>query len=392
MSNDLKNSSILFICHESSRTGAPMVLLNLLRWLKDHAEFKYWILINKGGELDGDFRALAPTLILSPKIKKKTFRGILRKFRFRSTSLKRIRKFLPERITLVYSNTIANGELTQYIRKHYHAKVITHLHEMQGVIKSLGMKNLSCVLENTDLFIAASCRVKEEFAENHRVPENKFKVIHEFITPVELPGEILNGLPDEINNKKVFVVGSVGFVDYRKGFDIFLQVADLIINVHRMRDVRFLWVGEFGHGREKIIEQFLVKHSLKNYVFFTGPADNPSGYYGIFDLFFLASREDPFPLVMLESARHSIPVLAFRQSGGVTEFINENSGILLDDFDIQLAAFSILKYSENKEILKKMGANAKLRFLENFTTDKQAPAIYAEISNLTLMTESMGKR
>ncbi|MFH2097996.1 MAG: hypothetical protein ABIJ95_00675, partial [Pseudomonadota bacterium] len=53
---------ILFLLHDASRTGAPMVLLHFLRWLSGQG-VKFEILARRGGELLQDFAALGPTEI-----------------------------------------------------------------------------------------------------------------------------------------------------------------------------------------------------------------------------------------------------------------------------------------------------------------------------------------
>ncbi len=55
---------VLFIRgHEASRTGALLVLLNFLRWLRGNSDVDFEILLRQGGELLGDFQALAPTSV-----------------------------------------------------------------------------------------------------------------------------------------------------------------------------------------------------------------------------------------------------------------------------------------------------------------------------------------
>ncbi len=384
MSNVSKNCSVLFICHESSRTGAPVVLLNLLKWIRGNKDISTWIIINKGGELDHDFERLAPTLILKPARSETLPRKITRKFKGKHPEFRKIRKFVPDNITLVYSNTAANGDLLDFIKRYFKCPIITHLHELENVIRSLGNDNLKHVLKNTDYYIAASEKVKDYFCNNHQVSEDAICVVHEFISPPDSLTGNHPVLPIGIRiNKEDFVVGSVGFVDYRKGFDLFLETASAVINEPGIQGVKFLWVGEFGHGRKKITENYLKRHHLEDMVAFTGGARNPYGYYSLFNIFFLASREDPFPLVMLESSWFGKPVMAFRNSGGAAEFIDENSGILLDDYDPGKAAEWIIHLKDQREYLLNLGNHARDKINESFLTDKLAPVIFDKILKIS---------
>ncbi len=384
MSNDSKNCSILFICHESSRTGAPVILLNLLKWIRDKRDVSSWILINKGGELDHDFEQLAPTLILRPAGYESLLRKAIRKLKGKQNAFRKIRNFLPGKIRLVYSNTSANGELLNFVKGYFKCPVITHVHELESVIRSLGEENMKYVMNNSDFYIAASFKVKENLSKNHHVPEDMIFVVHEFISPPDTVTESPPVPPIGITIKKDdFVVGSVGFVDYRKGFDLFLETASIVINESERRGVKFLWVGEFGHGRKDLVDNYLKKHRLYDFVGFTGGTRIPYTYYPLFDIFFLASREDPFPLVMLESSWYGKPVMAFRNSGGVSEFIDENSGFLLDDYDPRKAADLIIRLMDQPYSFMNMGEKAKKKVNDCFRTDILAPVVFEKILKIS---------
>src|SRR4051812_23476343 len=64
----MSKPTILFISHESSRTGAPLMLYQLIGWLKDNKFCNPIILIAKKGILDEDFKKLGPVLFFYEKI------------------------------------------------------------------------------------------------------------------------------------------------------------------------------------------------------------------------------------------------------------------------------------------------------------------------------------
>ena len=51
---------VLFICHSACYTGAPILLLNFLKWLKRYSNIPFHILIKNNGPLEKEFRKLAP--------------------------------------------------------------------------------------------------------------------------------------------------------------------------------------------------------------------------------------------------------------------------------------------------------------------------------------------
>jgi len=57
--------SVLFVSHDASRTGAPMLLLHLLGWLRaEHPEVRAQVLLLRGGALRDSFAALASTKVV----------------------------------------------------------------------------------------------------------------------------------------------------------------------------------------------------------------------------------------------------------------------------------------------------------------------------------------
>jgi glycosyltransferase involved in cell wall biosynthesis len=55
------------------------------------------------------------------------------------------------------------------------------------------------------------------------------------------------------------------------------------------------------------------------------------------DLFFLSSREDPFPTTVLEAIAYGLPVVGFAGTGGVEEQICEGVGVIVPSDDVTSA-------------------------------------------------------
>jgi glycosyltransferase involved in cell wall biosynthesis len=93
--------------------------------------------------------------------------------------------------------------------------------------------------------------------------------------------------------------------------------------------VRFLWLGgettgdrvlEFAHDVQALGLQGVCQRVAAN--------SNVFDYYCAMDVFALTSREDPFPLVMLEAGSLGIPVVCFAGSGGTQEFVQDDAGLI----------------------------------------------------------------
>jgi len=83
---------------------------------------------------------------------------------------------------------------------------------------------------------------------------------------------------------------------------------------------------------------------IENNLVFTGVAQEMEPHFINSDVFFLSSREDPYPLVMLEAARHRKPIVYFSGTGGADEFIGK-LGLSAAAFDTTQAASAIHEIS-----------------------------------------------
>jgi glycosyltransferase involved in cell wall biosynthesis len=327
------NKRVLFISHDASLSGATMVLLALLNRLKANTSMEISVLLNDEGPLTGKFKEVAETYLYHPTprnydnriisfIDRKLIAPAERK-NYREKLLQTLRH---KNFDLIYNNTIVNGEMLQFL-KPLQCRVISHIHELQFVIDCFGRENAELVVANTWHYIAVSQQVKENLTERYKVAPEKISVIPPFIdfdrvdklkTEVE-PLSLRQGLkiPPE-----AFVVGSAGSVEWRKGPDIFVQVATDVIRQNP--NVHFIWAGA---EREKNIiyklEYDAKKAGIEKHVKFLGPRSNPYPYFEMMDLFVLTSREDPYPLVCIESLYLNKPVICFEKSGGAPGLVQK---------------------------------------------------------------------
>jgi glycosyltransferase involved in cell wall biosynthesis len=336
-------NKIMFICHESSRTGAPIQLLTLLKWIRTNSDLNFIILIVKGGELDKEFKKLAPTLVLYPLYQPKSAFRIFIKLWNRLTSNFRLSSFTKNGLSVIYSNTISNGNLCYKLKRKFKVKIITHVHELQSVINTIGPGNLARVIKATDSYIAASIAVKRNLVESNHIEGHKISVIYESISiPRDEPTSLDPASFEPTLKRDEFIVGGSGFVDTRKGYDLFIETARQVFLKKKDIDLRFIWIGDFGKGKEEEVHRLLMEFNLEGKVHFLGAKENPFLYYQGYDVFYLSSREDPFPLVMLENAYFKNPIICFNDTGGSIEFVDDDAGFTIENFNTEIAAEKIL--------------------------------------------------
>ena len=60
-------TTTLFVCHEGQRTGAPLLLLWLIRWLLANTAIRPVVALMRDGPLREEFSALCPTHTFSTR-------------------------------------------------------------------------------------------------------------------------------------------------------------------------------------------------------------------------------------------------------------------------------------------------------------------------------------
>jgi glycosyltransferase involved in cell wall biosynthesis len=188
------------------------------------------------------------------------------------------------------------------------------------------------------------------------------------------------GIPSD-----TFIVGGSGTVDWRKGCDVFIAIANYFFNTYSIKDVKdviFVWIGKISDTNKKNIAYDLEKLDLNEKVRFIGERKNPLDYYRFFDVFMLTSREDPFPLVCLESASLAKPILCFGNSGGMPEFVETDAGFTVAYLDIKQMAEKIFLLYKNPELKCRLGKSAKKKVLTRFQKGHSVDAIIKIINQI----------
>jgi glycosyltransferase involved in cell wall biosynthesis len=172
------------------------------------------------------------------------------------------------------------------------------------------------------------------------------------------------------------VIGGSGTTDWRKSPDLFVQLARAVRNRLAPREVHFVWVGGDAAGPEfGMLWHDVRRLGLEPFVHFIGHRENPRDYFSCFDLFALTSREDPYPLVVLEAAALGLPVLGFEKSGGVGEFIEKDAGFMVPYLDIDAMSARAAELIANDSLRRSLGARAREKAAQRHDVSVAAPRI-----------------
>jgi glycosyltransferase involved in cell wall biosynthesis len=368
--------NILFVSHDANRAGAQILLLRFLKLLKKSQDFKFSILLKQGGIIENEFYQISETYTLNnPKSSSKNsiLNNLYHRFIHKASPIDGILKTLKiQNFDLIISNTVTNGDIMP-ILKQLNVPIKTYVHELEmGIQQYTTSENFEIVKASSSSFIACAESVKENLIVNHNIDTTLIEVL-----PSLLPESALSYKSEKSLNEKLrkqynippdaFLVGGMGTVDLRKGVDIFLQVAKKLKN---KEDIFFLWVG--GQETEIDYKNFQIDKNrleLKNFIF-QKSVENPLDYMSIFDIFFISSREDPYPLVVLEAAMLSKPIICFDKAGGAKDFVEQDCGVVIEYLNTDKVVQKIVEFKENPLLKEQMGINARKKVLERHNQEK----------------------
>ena len=372
---------ILFISHEASQTGAPIVLLHLLRWLKQNTQIMPIVLLQEGGVLQEKFEEVAQTLVwklVAPvTVWEHRFRRLARtEQKHQRHILAQLKHLAPK---LVYANTVVAAELAVMIKGQLKCPVVCHVHELQLIIQeSVGNEKFTSLSKYIDCFIAASEAVAINLTNSYGISQAKIKKVHEFVPVID--SSTFDGSRQKIREEmavpaNAFLVLASGTLEWRKSPELLIQAAQQV-QQHSGSMPYFVWLGGSLDSYFGVRSQYdLARAGIGSHMKFLGARGNPYDYINAADIFVLTSREDPYPLVCLEAASLGKPVICFDGSGGMPEFVEEDCGIVVPYLRTDLLAEAIIRLRDNEAERLRLGVNAANKMRSNHTVEIAASHI-----------------
>ena len=373
---------ILFITHEATATGAPKVLYLFLQWMQqNHPEVeRHVVCLQAGGKLKEAFEQVAHAYHIFPtnKYQKKTFlEKVMTKLGWHTPKKSTVEVWqdllVANQYDIIYANTIVTLPFANQMKERLpKAKLVCHVHEMKTIIQ-LVLLHQKINFSLVDHWIAVSTLVKKDLLDLS-IPIDLIEIITEFS---DIHSSVLK-IPK--NRVETIQIASSGIVHWRKGEDLFIQVARVLKKNYPKIDFQFNWYGQLNKNQEIIINADLEKLDLKNKVHFGGHTNNIYEAFSNTDLFLLTSREDPFPLVAIEAGAIGIPVICFDKATGIAEIVNKIQPFdVLDYLDVEAMAERIAFYYSNPLELKVIAEKSKIEY-GIFTVEEQCKKIYSLLS------------
>lgn len=388
--------SLLAVAPDASRTGAPRLLASLLTELRSRGALdprRTRILLGVGGPMEGELRRSA-TVRLLPRVSglagaigARVHPGA------RDLSL-RIGVDLglmahpvkdPGRPDLRWANGSAAARMAHALpRSARIAPLVAHVHELEiGLRRSLDGSDPRVVLDRADVLIAVSDAVAAHLVDGLGLDADRVAVHRGWVPGLreDAPADVVprrpTGVPDG-----ALVVGACGSIGWRKGTDLFLDLAAALPDEVDGRPVHLVWVGGPARpGDDRRTAADIGLRGLERRVHLTGEVTDAAPWLAGFDLLAHPAREDPFPLTVVEAGALGVPVVGYR-SGGIVEAIpdEDHEACLTPLFDLDGLAERVLALLGDAAQREQRGTSLHARVHEHHRPGPSVTALWADVS------------
>ncbi len=337
--------SLVLVGHDARDHGAQRLLVNIGSVLARRFGTRVRFVLLKGGPLLARYEEVAPCTVLpddAPSTASEVFASLAR-----------------QGFTRAIANTTATGGLIPQM-KAAGFRIVSLVHEMPGIIQANAWEEQAAAIgRGSDAVVFAGSPVHDRFRRicgeiAGRVAVKPQGLYRTEIAPAPQGAAALRdalGVPRDAK-----LVLNVGHGDLRKGFDLFTRAARA--TAKRRRDVYFVWVGN-APGKEPDGVGPGSRREANGAVIAVGPQENIGRYYAAADAFFLSSREDPYPSVVLEAMAAGLPVVGFAGATGCEDLIKSH-GAAVPFEDIEAAVAAIEAFLDLPADQARLGAEARV--------------------------------
>lgn len=374
--------TVLILIHEASRTGAPILGWNIGRALS--GQVNVVAVLMREGSIEEAFAEVAAAVV-----------GPVGNEIFNPVEASRLARRLAEIYKPLY--VIANSVETRLLVPGFADEgvpVIALAHEFSGYTKPAGTLQLLYERSAEIVFSADIVRRSSEIdypflrmRRTHVLPQGPSEAPRPpAATNDKKQSETERGIrsrlrPDGADDDLV-VVG-MGFVDWRKGVDLFIATATSILAREPEAPVRFIWIGDGYRVVDAIdascylSEQATRSHLGARFAFMDAVEDIESIYQEA-DILFLSSRLDPLPNVSIDATLRGIPVVCFAEASGMAEILASNDKtceLVVSHLDVGAAAALIGSLAADRDKLRRLGSAVRQLAQKSFDMSSYVRAL-----------------
>ena len=337
--------NLVLISHELSLTGAPLILLDLARYLIDQ-DFGITVISPIHGALQKQLEQTGAEVIINPHILRDA-REILRYL---------------NNCDLVIANTILSWRAV-YSAKAFSKPCVWWVHESHfGLDYADKYPQVTGAFQVADVLVFPSHQSADIYA-SYTVGKQAEIVHNGLDTRKLIPHDDKD--PIEIN-KGAFSILNVASYEPRKGQDILVKSLDYL-----PKDVA---VNCYLVGRSLdwwFSQKLAFSSRRRNNLHILGelPHEEVLAYLRSADVFVLPSRDEVLPMTLLEAMYYRKPVIA-SHVGGIPEVITDGEeGMLVDAEDEKLLAEYISRLYSDHEYGRQLGEKGYEKLIREFSLE-----------------------
>ncbi|QKZ13646.1 glycosyltransferase family 4 protein [Spirosoma sp. KUDC1026] len=402
--------TLLLLSNDANRAGAQLVLLHLMRLLKEEG-VQMRLLLGEGGSLLDEYRALCPVTIWttpSPFVTNAVGDKVLGKLGLwhqlnerKSAQQQRIvqQQLDLDSVDLVLVNTVTSSRWFRELAIPAHIPVVTFVHELAMSVRIYTRPDdLTYLLQRTTHLLAVSDTTARYYEQHWGFDPARITRFTLIDTPameraVGLASQQPNiyaelGLPND-----ALIVGGCGNAEWRKGNDLFIAIARQVIGRSAdqpgaaqpgaARPIHFVWVGVPAGTLRDDLELDVQKAGLAGRVHLISPTPDVLRYMSRFDVFVLCSREDPYPLVVFEAGLSGVPVVCFADAGGSPELVESDGGAVVPYLDLDTMSSEILDLLQQPQKRQAMGQRLGAKIRERHAARQSVDTLLSLFAQLT---------
>lgn len=322
---DPLRKTFLVISHEASRTGAPILSLNIIINLSK--KYNVIALLLGGGDLEDAFLASGAAVI-----------GPIAGIKTNSVITKAVVKQILERfhIDCAIANSIEARYVLPALAERF-VPCVSLVHEFAANTRPRSAFR-EALFWSGELIFSTDITLKSAQAEyvelnkghTHILPQGRCLLPPEDLSSSEIEREqqrIINAMRPIGSAEELVVILGAGYVQLRKGVDLFIECAARVVNAPGGENCRFVWVGQGYNpdhdiGYSVYLADQIARANLEKHVFFISETSAIDTVYENSDIFLLTSRLDPLPNVAIDALSHGIPMVCFDKTTGIADFLS----------------------------------------------------------------------
>lgn len=369
--HDASKASVLVVSHDASRTGAPILSLNLVESLSER--YNVVVLLLGPGALETAFQSAATEVLIDPVIR-------------RTPQLARyVIEQICDRHQLLFAlvNSIESRVVLRALAFRF-VPTVSLLHEFASYTRPRHAFREAFLWSAETVF---SARVTKENALGEYpdlsefsvevVPQGRCHAPREAVTPELVEAErafIARKMRPPGQADDAVVILGAGSVQLRKGVELFLECASRVAKAPGGEKCRFVWIGHGYNPDDDItysvyLADQIRRAGLEQQVVFVRETSEIEVAYQSADIFLLSSRLDPLPNVAIDAMSYALPVVCFDRTTGIADFLLENGlgdACVADYLDSYEMARKILALAASPAFRNEIGERCRDASLASF--------------------------